>query len=190
MRGVKLNKRVCLELEPEDANREEFYWDAGRTGLGVRVTERRGDGRRGRYFVFGYTTKPRPGADGRPRQPRWRVYQLGSVGRWTLQQAQDEVIRLNALVNAGGDPVQDRRKQRHEALQAKTVSDLAVLMLERHHGSTWEEPPPVGRRKTESKYAREDRRPLGKGRPLVRCLVAVSLGGWLVRCDQLWSLVV
>ncbi len=155
MRGVRLTKRVCLELEPDDPDREEIYWDASGNGLGVRVTRRRGNGRRGRYFVLGYTTRVRAG--GEARRPRWRIYQIGTVARWTLRQARDEAMRLNALVNDGADPVADRREARRRAARAKTVQDLAVLMMERHHGTTWQEPPLVSRKKSEVKYAREDR---------------------------------
>ena len=156
MRGVRLTKRVCLDWEPDDPDREEIYWDASGSGLGVRVTKQRKNGRRGRYFVLGYTTRLRAGDA--PRRPRWRIYQIGTVARWTLRQAQDEAVRLNAMVNLGADPVADRRKARRRAAEAKTIRELAGLMMERHHGTSWEEPPPVGRRKIESKYAREDRR--------------------------------
>ena len=155
MRDVALTKLVCLDWEPDDPGREEIYWDAKGTGLGVRVTKQRKNGSRGRYFVLGYTTRLRAGDE--PRKPRWRIYQIGPVARWTLRQARDEATRLNALVNEGADPVADRRRARREAAAAKNVQDLAVLMMERHHGTSWEEPPPVGRRKTEPKYAREDR---------------------------------
>ncbi len=155
MKGIRLTKQVCLDQEPDDPDREEIYWDANGSGLGVRVTGRRKTGLRGRYFVLGYTTRIRAGDE--PRRPRWRIYQIGAVARWTLRQARDEAMRLNALVNHGADPVEDRRKARRKAIEAKTVRDLAVLMMERHHGTTWEEPPPVGRRKSEAKYAREDR---------------------------------
>ncbi len=155
MRGVRLTKHVCLDQEPDGPDREEIYWDANGSGLGVRVTKCRKNGLRGRYFVLGYTTRLRAGD--KPRRPRWRIYQIGPVARWTLRQARDEAMRLNALVNQGADPVQDRRNVRRRATEAKTVRDLAVLMMERHHGTTWEEPPPIGRKKPEAKYAREDR---------------------------------
>ena len=154
---VKLSKSACVGLEPEDPDREEIYWDIEGSGLGVRVTKQRKDGRRGRYFVFGYRTKVIVDDQGRPRRPKWRIYQLGKVARWTLQQAKDEVLRLNAEVNDGGDPMEARRAARRKAADAKTVHELAVWMMERHHGTTWEEPPPVGRKKVESKYVRGDR---------------------------------
>lgn len=152
---MKLTKRVCTILEPEHLTREEIFWDEDGTGLGVRVTKPRGDGSRGRYFVFGYRTRIRPGQT--PRKSRWRIYSLGRVGRWTLTQAKEEVIRLNALVNEGADPVEDRRQARRQASSAQSMTELAVMVMERHHGTTWEEPPPVGRKKAEEKYVREDR---------------------------------
>ena len=156
---VKLSKKVCLEAAPKSPDRAEIYWDNAGSGLGVRVTELRGSGTRGRYFVFGYNTKvqaPLPGEP--PRKSKWRIYQIGSVARWSLKQAQDEVAKLNAQVNDGRDPLAERRKLRHHTAQAVTVKDLAVSMMERHHGTTWKEPPPVGRKKTEPRYIREDRR--------------------------------
>ncbi len=153
---VKLTKKVCLDLEPDDGSREEIYWDILGSGLGVRVTPLRTSGIRGRYFVLGYTTRPEKGATKR----RFRIYQIGSVGRWTLEQASDEATRLNARVNDGGDPVEERRGARRKAEEAKTLQELAEIFMRRHHGTELDRPrmdPANPRKSLETKYAREDR---------------------------------
>lgn len=151
MAKVKITKAVCLELEPDDPGREELYWDVNGSGLGVRVTRRLKSGRRGRYFIFGYTRRPTD-PDGRPQKPRWRVYQLGSVARWTLDRAREEVDRLNHLVNQGHDPVVERKRSYHRVSEALTIRDLAELHLRRHHKAELSEPAPG-----ESGYVKENR---------------------------------
>lgn len=151
MAKVKITKAACFELEPNEPEREEFYWDVNGSGLGVRVTRRLKSGRRGRYFIFGYTCRPTD-PEGRSQRPRWRVYQLGPVPRWTLERAREEVDRLNHLVNQGHDPVRERKRSYGRVAEALTVRELAELHLRRHHKAELSAPAPG-----ESGYVKENR---------------------------------
>ena len=68
----------------------------------------------GKYFVWRYRFPP-------TRKGQRRDYQIGpygkGVGKWSLKQAKDEVIRLDQLRKAGEDPRLLKSEAKREVLQ-------------------------------------------------------------------------
>ena len=74
----------------------------------------------GKYFVWRYRFRP-------TREGQRRDYQIGpygkGVGKWSLKQAKDKVIRLDQLRKAGEDPRLLKSEAKREVLQqALTLS--------------------------------------------------------------------
>jgi len=96
-----------------DGRRQHILWDGELRGFGVRVQP---TGRKS-WVLFYRTTGGRK-----------RLYAIGRYPELTLDQARREAQRLAAEVQAGGDPVEERRQTR----EAPTFADLAEAYLERH----------------------------------------------------------
>lgn len=111
----KLTKRSVDSARPE-AVRYTLY-DTEIVGFGLRVSPT-GE----KSWVYEY----RAGEGGR-RAPKKRVT-LGSSRRFTPEEARNEVERLRAYVNMGGDPQDQKAKQR----EALSVAELADLFLSQH----------------------------------------------------------
>jgi integrase len=100
----KLTAKFIDGLQPP-AKGNFIRWDAETKSLGIRITANNN-----RSFVFGYRTN---GAEHRDT--------IGEWGTWTIPAAREEAKRRQRIVDAGGDPIADRAKER----SAPTVSDLA-----------------------------------------------------------------
>src|SRR5256885_12078399 len=89
------------------------YWDTGVDGFGLKV---RPTG--AKTFVLRYQN-----AAGRER-----LYTIGKLGRFTLDQARDAAKRLNGKVALDGDPAADRKDVR----AANTVDELFERYIAEH----------------------------------------------------------
>jgi integrase len=108
---AKLTKRFIDSLTP-DPKRETWQWDDELPGFGIRVMP---SGRKS--YLIQYR------AEGRTRR-----YTIGPHGRWTPDQARKEARRQLSLVDAGGNPSQDKKND----LKAARIKDLANRYLSEH----------------------------------------------------------
>lgn len=105
------------------AKGSKIYWDGGLPGFGCRVTSAGA-----RAWILNYRSKKDVdrqmtiGDAGRWEDGKWRP------GAWNASRARAEAERLRRLVDAGGDPLWDRREQR----EAPTVNQLADRFEEEH----------------------------------------------------------
>jgi integrase len=108
----KLTKRTVDALKPHPG-RDLVVFDSEVSGFGVRV---KSSGRKS--YLIQYRN-----AGGRSRR-----LTIAGHGRMTADEARDEAKQLLAAAARGQDPAEDR----HRALRAPTVAQLAALYLERH----------------------------------------------------------
>jgi integrase len=108
----KLTKRTVDALKPRPG-RDLVVFDSEVSGFGVRV---KSSGRKS--YLIQYRN-----AGGRSRR-----LTIAGHGRMTADEARDEAKQLLAAADRGQDPAEDR----HRALRAPTVAQLAALYLERH----------------------------------------------------------
>jgi integrase len=108
----KLTKRTVDALKPHP-DRDLVVFDSELSGFGVRV---KSSGRKS--YLIQYRN-----AGGRSRR-----LTLAGHGRLTPDEARDEAKQLLAAAARGQDPAEER----HVALRAPTVAELAALYLERH----------------------------------------------------------
>ncbi len=116
MPKIKLTKRDIDNLEPAD--KDQFYWDTGITGLAVKVTPK---GKK--TFLVQY----RPGGRGTPTRKMF----IGPYGDVTLHKAQTEAKRILGLRAEGRDPALERKQSRQRAVSDK-FSDIAKDFLAKH----------------------------------------------------------
>jgi integrase len=90
-----------------------FYWDTAVDGFGLKV---RPSGLK--TFCLRYVNKA----------GRQRLYTIGTLGRFTLEQARDAAKRLNGKVALDGDPAADRKEVR----AAQTVDELFERYITEH----------------------------------------------------------
>ncbi|HEV3073406.1 MAG TPA: tyrosine-type recombinase/integrase [Thermoanaerobaculia bacterium] len=108
----KLTKRTVDALKPRPG-RDLVVFDSEVSGFGVRIKP---SGRKS--YLIQYRN-----AGGRSRR-----LTIAGHGRMTAEEARDEAKQLLAAAARGQDPAEDR----HRALRAPTVAQLAALYLERH----------------------------------------------------------
>src|ERR1700692_1832043 len=108
----KLTKRTVDALKPYPA-RDLVFSGAARCGFGARV---KSSARKS--YLIQYRN-----AGGRSRR-----LTIAGHGRMTADEARDEAKQLLAAAARGQDPAEER----HRALRAPTVAQLAALYLERH----------------------------------------------------------
>ena len=108
----KLTKRTVDTLKPYP-DRDLVVFDSEVSGFGVRV---KSSGRKS--YLIQYRN-----AGGRSRR-----LTIAGHGRMTADEARDEAKQLLAAAARGQDPAEER----HRALRAPTVAQLAALYLERH----------------------------------------------------------
>lgn len=118
MPSQKLTKRTVDTAEPSATRYTVF--DTEVRGFGLRVFPS-GE----KSWIYEYR-----GGEGGRRAAKKRVT-LGSVKRFTAEQARTEVEKLRARVNMGEDPQDRKAKQR----QALSVAELAEVFLAEHVGA-------------------------------------------------------
>lgn len=105
---------LYLDLVEVPAKGQKFYFDDHRDaprGFGLRVTQAGG-----RAFILQYAV------EGKQRRKT-----IGEWPTWTLEAARAEASRLRREIDAGADPLEERRKRRAEPI----VSDLVDEWLEK-----------------------------------------------------------
>lgn len=105
---------LYLDLVEAPAKGQRFFFDDHRDaprGFGVRVTQAGGVA-----FVLQYT------AEGKQRRKT-----IGEYPTWTLEAARLEASKLRREIDAGGDPLEERRRRRAEP----TVGELALDWLKK-----------------------------------------------------------
>ncbi len=108
----KLTKRTVDALKPRPG-RDLVVFDSELSGFGIRVKP---SGRKS--YLIQYRN-----AGGRSRR-----LTISGHGRLTAEQARDQAKQLLAAAARGQDPAEER----HRALRAPTVAQLAALYVERH----------------------------------------------------------
>lgn len=119
---MNLTKRrvESLEYDP-DGPSKQIEWDDRLKGFGVRLNPGGS-----KAFVIEY----------RNEHGRKRYMTLGKFGRMTVQQARSKALQTFADIDAGEDPVEDRRRA-----DATTVEALVEAFIEKHckpRRKTWE----------------------------------------------------
>src|SRR5262249_35845677 len=110
---MKLTNREIAKL-PIPATGNKITYDRELRGFGIRIKTRRN-----RSFVLKYRRKD----DGRERR-----YTIGEFPTWEVGPAREEAKRLRRSIDAGGDPVGERKETR----SAPTVADLCARFEEEH----------------------------------------------------------
>ena len=107
----KITKRTVDALQAGE--RDQYLWDSGLAGFGLKVTPAGGKTYLVQYRIGG-------------RKGRTRRVSIGRHGSpWTADQARKEAKRLLGEVGAGRDPAEERTKARHDP----TVAELCELYL-------------------------------------------------------------
>jgi hypothetical protein len=99
--ATKLTKSVIDSIVP--ASKDQFIWDSGIPGFGLKVTP---TGRK--VYVLQY----RLGGRGTTA----KRYTIGTHGQLAPEQARKEAIRLNGKIASGEDPAEIRKAQARAAV--------------------------------------------------------------------------
>lgn len=110
---MRLTKRKIesLEYDPEGPS-QQVEWDDRLPNFGVRLYESGA-----KSFVIRYRTE----------HGRRRFLTIGRFGRMTLQQARSEALQQFAEIDAGADPIGERKRA-----SADTIEELVEAFIEKH----------------------------------------------------------
>lgn len=126
-----ITKKFVDRTEPPAAG-QQFYRDTEIRGFGLRVTSETVD-KKGKLVGGTRSFLLEARVKGRPRR-----ITIGRFPDWSVAQARERALELKGIIAHGGDPTEDRARERREL----TFGDLSKRYIDQHakeHKKSWKQ---------------------------------------------------